>query len=78
MEHGKFENYMDRQTQENSNFRIRTKKLWSDFVQNEEDTLDSSGKAIRFHIPEAIGKDIILSLKKIIPPQSVDSRHEEL
>ena len=55
---GEFENFMDKQSGDDSNFRIRSRSLWQDFVRSEEDHLHESGKAIRFIVAEATGIDI--------------------
>ena len=52
---GEFENFLDRQSGDDSNFRIRSRVLWQEFVRSEEDRLHESGKQIRFTIPEATG-----------------------
>jgi hypothetical protein len=52
---GEFEHFLDRQSGEDSNFRIRSRILWQDFVRSEEDRLHESGKQIRFTIAEATG-----------------------
>ena len=52
---GEFENFLDKQSGDDSNFRIRSRILWQDFVRSEEDRLHESGKVIRFTIAEATG-----------------------
>ena len=52
---GEFEHFLDKQSGEDSNFRIRSRVLWPDFVRTEEDRLHESGKQIRFTIAEATG-----------------------
>ena len=51
----KFERFLDRQSGEDSNFRIRSKVLWHDFVRFEEDRLHESGSSVRFSICESTG-----------------------
>ena len=51
----KFETFLDRQSGEDSNFRIRSRLLWHDFVRGEEDRLYDTGNSIRFTIAEATG-----------------------
>ena len=53
----KFETFLDRQSGEDSNFRIRSRLLWLDFIRSEEDRLYDTGKSIRFTIAEATGID---------------------
>jgi hypothetical protein len=52
---GEFENFLDRQSGDDSNFRIRSRILWQNFVRSEEDRLHESRKEIRFTIAEATG-----------------------
>ena len=52
---GRFETFLDRQSGEDSNFRIRSRALWQDFVRFEEDRLHESNKNVRYTIAEATG-----------------------
>ena len=52
---GEFENFLDKQSGDDSNFRIRSRILWQDFVRSEEDRLHESRNVIRFTIAEAKG-----------------------
>ena len=51
----KFERFLDRQSGEDSNFRIRSKVLWHDFIRFEEDRLHEAGSSVRFSICESTG-----------------------
>lgn len=52
----KFEVFMDRQTGEDANFRIRSRNTWLDFIHFQEDRLHDSNNLIKkFTIAEATG-----------------------
>ena len=51
----KFETFLDRQSGEDSNFRIRSRMLWLDFVRSEEDRLHDAGNSVRFTMVTATG-----------------------
>ena len=51
----KFESLIDKQTGEDSGFRIRDSCLWANFVRHQEDRLHESGNRIRFTMAECTG-----------------------
>ena len=58
----KFETLIDRQSGEDSGFRIRKASLWLKFIQHQEDRLHESGNRVRFTLAESTGlQDQIVS-----------------
>lgn len=53
--HHKFEAYIDRQSGEDSCFRIRKTGLWTGFLQNQEDLLHESARKLKFFLAENTG-----------------------
>ena len=50
-----FETFLDKQSGEDSSFRIRSRVLWLDFLRSEEDRLHDSGQSVRYIIAESTG-----------------------
>ena len=50
-----FENFIDRQSGEDSGFFIRKNSLWTKFVQHQEDRLRAAGARVRFILAECTG-----------------------
>ena len=51
----KFEAFIDKQSGEDSGFRIRKTSLWIKFVQHQEDRLHETGDRVRFTLAESTG-----------------------
>ena len=54
-DYNRFENFIDKQSGEDSGFLIRKQSLWTKFVQHQEDRLHESGDRVRFTMAESIG-----------------------
>ena len=53
-----FENFIDRQTGEDSGFFIHSKKLWSKFVQHQEERIRTPGNCVKFILAECTGLQV--------------------
>ena len=53
-----FENFIDRQTGEDSGFFIRNNKLWTRFVQHQEERLRTPGNRVKFILAECTGLQV--------------------
>ena len=54
-DHNKFEAYIDKQSGEDSGFRIRQTSLWKGFVQHQEDLLHEQNRRVKFTLAENTG-----------------------
>jgi hypothetical protein len=54
-DHNKFEAYIDKQSGEDSGFRIRKPSLWKGFVQHQEDLLHEQNRRVKFTLAENTG-----------------------
>ena len=54
----KFEIFLDKQSGEDSNFRIRSRLMWRDFVRFQEDRLCESGWQIKFLMAQSTGLQV--------------------
>jgi hypothetical protein len=54
----KFEIFLDKQSGEDSNFRIRSRHMWRDFVRFQEDRLHESGRQVKFLMAQSTGLQV--------------------
>ena len=54
-DHNKFETFIDKQSGEDSGFRIRKPSLWKGFVQHQEDLLHEQDRKVKFTLAENTG-----------------------
>ena len=54
-DHNKFEAFIDKQSGEDSGFRIRKPSLWKGFVQHQEDLLHEQDRKPKFTLAENTG-----------------------